>query len=174
MPDHPPSCFCCENQIQPMTWSVFLNHIRDHMSDLLHKRAFSTLASGSDLPRSSECSSSTGSYSSSSSTPNSQSTNQTVSTTATLGSSNCLPQIQKQESSAATDCIAMVPSWILFGVQGSRWCLELEHIKISNFINDPMFFRELRLRYKRHRSWIKMILSPFRFRFCRFVKVSPQ
>jgi hypothetical protein len=60
---------------------------------------------------------------------------------------------------------------ILFAVQGPRWSLEVEQIHVTGLLNDPIFFRELRKRYKKHRSWPKRLMSPFRFRFCRFVKV---
>ncbi|KAI4929398.1 uncharacterized protein J4E92_005062 [Alternaria infectoria] len=60
---------------------------------------------------------------------------------------------------------------VLFGIQGSRWSLEVEQINITAALNDPAFFRELKARYKKHRHWIKRFISPFRFRFCRFVKL---
>jgi hypothetical protein len=60
---------------------------------------------------------------------------------------------------------------MLFGVQSSDWFTNLEQIDISSINNDPEFFRELKLRYKKNRSWIKWIASPFRLRSCNFVKV---
>ena len=60
---------------------------------------------------------------------------------------------------------------IIFGVQGHRWSVEIEQIKVSDLSADPAFFRELKLRYKKHRNWFKRLFSPFRFRHCRFVKV---
>ncbi|KAH7096085.1 hypothetical protein FB567DRAFT_48711 [Paraphoma chrysanthemicola] len=59
---------------------------------------------------------------------------------------------------------------VLFGVQGPRWSLDLEQIPVTSLLNDPTFFRELKKRYKKHRSVLKRIASPFRFRYCRFVK----
>ncbi|KAI4670363.1 uncharacterized protein J4E79_000644 [Alternaria viburni] len=47
----------------------------------------------------------------------------------------------------------------------------MEQISVTAVLNDPAFFRELKTRYKKHRSWIKRLISPFRFRFCRFVKL---
>jgi len=64
------------------------------------------------------------------------------------------------------------PVRVLFGIQGRRWSLELEQILLGGLSNDPTFFRELKERYKRHRGLLKRVLSPYRFRFCRFVKVS--
>jgi len=83
-------------------------------------------------------------------------------------------KISTQQGSSTTSNIAtMNQNRILLAVQGHRWSLELEQIRISNLINDPTFFRELKIRHKKHRSILKQILSPFRFRHCRFVKVRP-
>lgn len=81
-------------------------------------------------------------------------------------------QTTQQASSCASVYVPQSPVRILFGVQGRRWSLELEQIIIAGLSNDPTFFRELKARYKRHRGFIKLLLSPYRFRFCRFVKVS--
>jgi hypothetical protein len=83
-------------------------------------------------------------------------------------------EIKSQFSSNASHYIPTSPVRILFGVQGRRWSLELEQIILSGLSNDPTLFRELKARYRRHRGLIKLLLSPYRFRFCRFVKVSPR
>ncbi|KAH4262248.1 hypothetical protein HBI70_010630 [Parastagonospora nodorum] len=77
---------------------------------------------------------------------------------------------QGQHSNATTSNMPSMSHRILFGIQGSKWSLDLEQIQISSLIEDSEFFRELKIRHKRHRSWAKRTLSPFRFRFCRFVK----
>jgi hypothetical protein len=84
---------------------------------------------------------------------------------------NGSPQVQGQVTSASSSNDASEAQRILFGVQGSRWSLDLEQIHMSSIDNDPAFFRELKIRYRKHRGLLKRIASPFRFRFCKFVKV---
>jgi hypothetical protein len=92
---------------------------------------------------------------------------------ASTSSSNTGPN-QKTMSNCSNKSlyIPKSPVRVLFGVQGRRWSLELEKIMLAGISNDPTFFRELKERYKQHRSSIKRLLSPYRFRSCRFVKVS--
>lgn len=63
---------------------------------------------------------------------------------------------------------------VLFGIQarGQREFVELEKIDLAGPYNDPTFFRALQAAYRKHRSLMQtLFLSPYRFRFCRFVKV---
>jgi hypothetical protein len=85
--------------------------------------------------------------------------------------SNIPANLQIQQSPVDPMTPAKDSNRILLAVQGPRWSLEVEQIHVTGSLNDPVFFRELRKRYKKHRSWMKRLLSPFRFRFCRFVKV---
>ncbi|KAI4911823.1 hypothetical protein J4E90_006640 [Alternaria incomplexa] len=83
---------------------------------------------------------------------------------------NSTPQIAGQPVTNPSIVVPDPSLRVLFGVQGSRWSLEVEQISTA-LLNDPAFFRELKTRYKKHRHWIKRLISPFRFRFCRFVKL---
>lgn len=96
------------------------------------------------------------------------------STQSASASSSNSGSTQTTSSNCSNQSLYIPPSpvRVLFGVQGRRWSLELEKIILAGLSNDPTFFRELKARYKKHRSSIKLLLSPYRFRFCRFVKVS--
>lgn len=87
------------------------------------------------------------------------------------GAANAPLQTQGQTSNLLISSGMNGSLRILFGVQSSHWFTNLEQIDISSINNDPKFFRKIKLRYKKYRSWIKRIASPFRFRFCSFVKV---
>jgi hypothetical protein len=80
-------------------------------------------------------------------------------------------QVQSQTSTLSSHQSTTASHRVLFAVQGSRWSLDLEQIPVTSLLNDPAFFRELKTRYKKHRSLIRRLVSPFRFRYCRFVKV---
>jgi hypothetical protein len=88
--------------------------------------------------------------------------------------SNSQPQgthsaVQPQISSSTSG----TPStrFILFGVQGSRRSIELEHIEIDDYINDSHFYSSLRKHYRQHRGRLKLWLSIWRLGFCDGVKV---
>ncbi|KAF2474931.1 uncharacterized protein BDR25DRAFT_113066 [Lindgomyces ingoldianus] len=106
-----------------------------------------------------------------SATPSAGSGRQNTASVPSGSSNNAPPQIQCQTPNNPPQSVPVTSAWILFGIQGNRWSLELEQITVSSLINDPTFFQELKARYKKHRGWLRMLLSPFRFQFCRFVKV---
>jgi hypothetical protein len=73
--------------------------------------------------------------------------------------------------SASTSSTPSSKRWILFGVQGSRLSMELEHIEIDDYINDSRFYRTLREHYQKHRGKLKLWFSIWRLGFCDGVKV---
>jgi hypothetical protein len=73
--------------------------------------------------------------------------------------------------SASTSSTPSSNRWILFGVQGSRLSMELEHIEIDDYMNDSRFYRSLREHYQKHRSKLKLWCSIWRLGFCDGVKV---
>ncbi|KAH7080625.1 hypothetical protein BKA63DRAFT_563300 [Paraphoma chrysanthemicola] len=79
-------------------------------------------------------------------------------------------QVHSQATSSSLPRTSLESRRILFGIQGSRWSLDLEQIPVTSLLNDPTFFHELKKLYKKHRSLLKRVVSPFRFRHCRFVK----
>jgi hypothetical protein len=101
---------------------------------------------------------------------------QNTSTTGThavlINNTNASPQNQAQTPNTNPNTSITASQRILFAIQGSKWSLDLEEIPVSSLLNDPAFFRELKVRYKKHRSLIKRLVSPFRFRSCKFVKVT--
>jgi hypothetical protein len=91
---------------------------------------------------------------------------------ANSGSSNNSPQVHGNSISGPSNTAQIPPTQILFGIQGMRRSLEVEQIEISSQTNDQILFSELKARHKKHRWLFKRWLSPFRFRYCNFVKVS--
>lgn len=85
------------------------------------------------------------------------------------------PNIQTQGSLPVFLCptVHTVPTRVIFGVQGARRSLEIEQIEVFDWMNDQVFFSELKARYRKHRSLFWRLLSPFQFRHCNFVKVRP-
>lgn len=62
------------------------------------------------------------------------------------------PSSTVRPSSGVTTAGSLSSSrWILFGVQGSRRSIELEHIEIDDYINDSNFYHSLRVHCRRHR-----------------------
>lgn len=72
----------------------------------------------------------------------------------------------------ATSFSQISSKWILFGVQGSRLSVELEHIEIDEYVNDSSFFRALRQHYRKHRGILKLMFSVWRLGYCDNFKVS--
>ena len=102
---------------------------------------------------------------------NSQTTGETDTNSLATDNDNSSPQTSGQSATVLAATSPDPPKRVLFAMQGSRCSLEVEQISITTLLNDPIFVRELKTQYKKHRTWIKRLASPFRFRFCRFVKV---
>ncbi|KAF2804373.1 HET-domain-containing protein [Mytilinidion resinicola] len=60
--------------------------------------------------------------------------------------------------------------WVLFGVQGPRRPLEMDHILVDGATNDDTFYRSLRKTYQFHRGKLRLWFSFWRFRYCEVVK----
>ena len=188
LPDHPKQCFCCHverpgkvssaTSPQPLDRTL-KPHVRQGRWSVPSIWTKTAVGQSSNPPNSSTARQRyTPPSSSSTTTPvaNSQRTSGSSTSPSAMNSSSSSPQISGQPTAVAATAVAATalpnPSLrVLFGVQGSRWSLEVEQISITAAMNDPAFFRELKTRYSKHRSWMKKLVSPFRFRFCRFVKV---
>ncbi|CAN9296463.1 unnamed protein product [Alternaria alternata] len=183
LPQHPSQCHCrgvnCPGkasdttsqqnpdsiprlQIVPRLWSIAATLIKSTAS-----RSSGSSASSKASQRYTPTSSSAVPTS----TNNSQTTSETDTNSLATDNGNSSPQISGQSATVLAATSPDPSKRVLFAVQGSRWSLEVEQISITTLLNDPMFFRELKTRYRKHRSWIKRLASPFRFRFCRFVKL---
>lgn len=86
-------------------------------------------------------------------------------------SNNNFPQVHGNSTRGPSNVVQMPPMQILFGIQGMRRSLEVEQIEICSQMNDQIFFSELKARHQKHRWLFKRWFSPFRFRYCNFVKV---
>lgn len=65
----------------------------------------------------------------------------------------------QQSTAALVHPATAIQLWVLFGVQGSRRTLEINHIPINNQSNDSSFYRSLRQRYRTNRGRLKLRLS---------------
>lgn len=170
--DHPSKCYCCMEKPQKALGVTFGSILRLVFSLLESNRQRSAV---SERPSSRAAVAYTPAPkitpgASSSTTPLTSGgasaygvalNNGTKKTTQTQGCSSMVP--------SSTTPIA--PTRIIFGIQGVRKSLEIEQIEVSSQMNDQIFFSELKTRYKKHRSFFRRFLSPFRFRHCNFVKV---
>ncbi|KAH8727556.1 hypothetical protein GQ44DRAFT_703430 [Phaeosphaeriaceae sp. PMI808] len=168
LPQHPEFCCCC--------------HTKKHQSNLLKTREgiFRFISSYFSKQKSNAPSNNGGQskagkrYTPTSFTVVTSSScgTQSVSLEGSNGSddANTSPSMQTQVPNVPENLSSDPLKRMLFAIQGSRWSLDLEQISVSTQLNDPAFFRELNTRYKKHRNWIKRMVSPFRFRFCKFVR----
>ncbi|KAH7075153.1 hypothetical protein FB567DRAFT_632698 [Paraphoma chrysanthemicola] len=86
------------------------------------------------------------------------------------------PTTNQPQSSASTAGSQSSPRWILFGVQGSRPFIDLEHIKIDDYVNDSSLYRSIIEHYRKHRGKWKLLFSIWRLSFCdgvKFDRVAP-
>ncbi|PSN61897.1 hypothetical protein BS50DRAFT_148013 [Corynespora cassiicola Philippines] len=169
LPDHSLQCGCCLPR-QCISWKARIELVA---SSLCHMFAKSMTGPSTPIQQSKAGMRYTphGPPSSmSSSSLNSQSSGQNTSNTPGPGSSDTSMQVHVQGDGATQVASTNDADRIIFGVQGHRWSVEIEQIKVPDLSGDPAFFRELKLRYKKHRNWFKRLFSPFRFRHCRFVK----
>ena len=75
-----------------------------------------------------------------------------------------------QLTTTVTNSAATERTWILFGVQGSRPTLEINHIPITSQSNDSSFYRSLRQCYRNNRGRLKLWFSFWRLDYCEVVK----
>ncbi|KAF2679311.1 hypothetical protein K458DRAFT_346974 [Lentithecium fluviatile CBS 122367] len=90
--------------------------------------------------------------------------------------SQSLSQQQGRSNLAQQSTANAIPStlsnslWVLFGVQGPRKPLELDHIVIDSATTDDTFYRTLRKQHRNHRGKLRLWLSFWRFQYCDVVK----
>ena len=177
LPHHPKQCYCCyvesPGKSSDTTSQQFLDPIPRSQTT---SRPWMTLVTWIKAVAGGSSQASqryTPTSSSTTSTPlsNSQAAGGTNTNPSATDNSNAPTQVSDQPATDSSSASPDPSNRVLFAVQGSRWSLEVEQINITRLLNDPMFFRELKARYRKHRNWIKWLISPFRFRFCRFVKV---
>jgi len=181
-PPHPKRCSCCHTEHSGKSSSATsLQHFGHYAGPRTRQGRWSLLGTWikgavgrAPGPSSSSTAKQRYTPTSSSATPTPATSSRVAVGTGTSpsvgNSNNSTPQVSGQPTTVSPTAVPNSSLHVLFGVQGSRWSLEVEQINTA-LLNDPAFFRELKTRYKKHRSWIKRLISPFRFRFCRFVKL---
>jgi hypothetical protein len=65
-------------------------------------------------------------------------------------------------------------SWIVFGIRDPYEYDHIENIEASSLMDDPLFFTELKKRFAKRCWFFQRWISPYRFRYCRFVQVTIQ
>ena len=102
-----------------------------------------------------------------------------ASQSATIGQSNADQDqsqhqravIASQQSTAAlVHPATTIQSWVLFGVQGSRRTLEVNHIPVNNHSNDTSLYCSLRQHYRANRGRLRLWFSFWRLDYCEVVK----
>lgn len=170
IPEHPKYCHCCLTEGVKITWDAVIRRMARTLSNVRSKQSTGTPSSRASQSKASERYTPAGSTMTIPSTSGSQTTNSKPSNPPD-SDENTHPTIQTPATNTGPSVPPIASQRILFAVQGSRWSLDPEQIPVSSLLHDAGFFRELKVRYKKHRNMIKRIMSPFRFRFCRFVKV---
>jgi hypothetical protein len=172
--DHPTDCYCCKSRTVPSNGIAALGGLyrlaATGLDGAMHfmspHRTVPSKAQRLYTPTSAQSSSATSPSARTRgplhASPSGSSPNQCASALNIQGSSPNLPSTGSQRNQ----------SWIVFGFQCSSELDEIENIEISDSVNDPLFFRELRARHNKHRWFFQRCFSPLRFRNCKFVRVS--
>jgi len=183
LPDHPKQCFCCHverpgkvssatsPQPSDRTLKPHVRQGRWSVPSIWTKTAVGQSSNPSNSSTARQRYTPPSSSSTMTPVASPQRTSGSSTSPSAMNSSSSSPQISGQPTAVAATALPNPSLRVLFGVQGSRWSLEVEQISITAAMNDPAFFRELKTRYSKHRGWMKKLVSAFRFRFCRFVKV---
>lgn len=168
MDEHPPECYCCTTTTTSMNWVMALANIYQLFwkLPLIHLMAPSmgTVSLSRAQAR----------Y-----TPNDINTG---------GSIVLQPQrfpaaeIQSSPSDRLTGTQAhdpapntippVVSSCVVFGIRDMHGFHDIEHLDTDVQLNDSTFFQQLKESHKKHRWRVQNWLSPYVFRYCRFVQVS--
>jgi hypothetical protein len=172
--DHPSRCHCCVAKPQHMPHVTFGRLWREIFGVLRIKRQkTSGTAKGpySAATTYTPAQESTSVPSSSTTLPTFVVTGAAKVSLTNSGTSNNSTQVPGLGSNSPATTGQKTPTRIVFGTDGVRRSLEIEQIEICDQMNDQVFFSQLKMRHKKHRSLFRRLLSPFRFRHCNFVKV---
>jgi hypothetical protein len=174
--NHPSSCHCCVTKRPRKALSVMFNTMVQSTLGRLRNTATRSAPPGQTPSKAAKAytpaSDSTSATSSSTISPTPRDAS-APSTASPSNSNKDHVQIHGSSSRSASPTGHIPPTRIIFGIQGARRSLEIEQIDvIAGQMNDQLFFSELRIRHRTHRSWVRRLMSPFRFRHCNFVKVS--
>jgi hypothetical protein len=172
--DHPTDCYCCQSRTVPSNgiaalgglYRLAVMGLEGAMHFTSPRQTVPSKAQQLYTPTIAQSSSATSSsgrtHGPLQASPSASSPNQCANALNMQGSSPNLPSTASQRN----------PSWIVFGFQCSSELDEIENIEISDSVNDPMFFQELRARHNKYRWFFQRCFSPLRFRNCKFVRVS--
>jgi hypothetical protein len=172
MPPHPQYCSCCHTGSYQSAWALIRTLISVLLSTSWIMKSTKTSTKTPEASDNHGNNSLTGPTASASAAVSVQNTSATVPNQAPANHANVQPQISVQAPNTTPTTLLVPSQRILFAIQGSKWSLGLEEIPVSRLLNDPEFFRILKARYKKHRNLVRRLISPFRFRYCRFVKVT--
>lgn len=162
MKSHPPRCHCCEASPVRMSWAAALKHILQIFGRASPSKLWST--SFSRKPRQYPVAGISMGSSSSNLSPNSP----TMPPPSNLPNNNASAQGQ---ASTGVTTSTIDAHFVVFGIKDLQGFHGIENIQAPSHLTDASFFEELRARHKKHRWCFQRWLSPYVFRYCRFVQV---
>lgn len=175
MSDHPPQCHCCDTSWLPNNQKSFFKLALGSLSSMVP-----ALGRNPSPPKASK----TAKYNPpiQSPGPNQTNSSSTTAPAATGSSSSATGRAGNGQSGVSNQQSGNFQApqapqtinelWILFGVQGGRYSLEVICISNASLIDNRDLFRQIGEFYCQHRGWFKRKFSPFRFQNCKSVKVN--
>ncbi|EMD95267.1 hypothetical protein COCC4DRAFT_204965 [Bipolaris maydis ATCC 48331] len=147
MNEHPPKCYCCKVRPVQLSWTTIFEHIYHIIWKALPIKA--TSPSPTALTQLSKANLR---Y-----TPT-RNTCANISPSLPHGKQPLPPQGSPPNGN------------FVFSIKDMWGFHNIENIENHSQLSDPMFFEELKKRHKSHRWCFQHWLSPYRFRYCRFVQ----
>lgn len=172
--DHPPDCSCCETMRPRITWTTIFHRICQHIARFCNWEMQSFGLPVQKLTSQAQRLYTPPFVTAPTASPPSQHSTFQITPPISSPGANDASGTQSQRGCLSADLVIQQgkPLWIVFGVKNTPDFDDIENIEMTNLLDDPSFFQELRERHNKHRSLFRRWFSPFRFRNCRFVRVS--
>jgi hypothetical protein len=169
--EHSSECRCCKVPSSQLDWLTTFRLLSQATRSRFSTKIASPSSTGISSP----------------SKAHSRYTLTTTTTTTGISSSLSVPQNTPPSSPTASACGNVGPQaqpsssgsdsqedyfWVVFGIKDMRGFDAIENIKTQVQLRDTTFFEDLKRRHGRHRWLFQQWFSPYRFRYCKFVKVS--
>jgi hypothetical protein len=168
--EHPSGCHCCKVPSSQLDWLTAFRLLYQATRSRLPTKLTSPSSTGISPPSKTHLrytpttTTTTGTSSSLSVPQNTPPSSLTASACGNVGS-------QAQPSSSGSDS-QEDSFWVVFGIKDMRGFNAIENIQTRVQLRDTTFFEELKRSHGRHRWIFQRWFSPYRFRYCKFVKVS--
>jgi hypothetical protein len=171
--DHPHDCSCCGTMTAPTSWMAVFHRICRSVARICHWKILRFASANQES--SSKAQQLYTPASVMTTIASSVHTHSPIQGTRSMTSpiTNGPDGMQAQGGYSSADFVPpqRKPSWVVLGVQNTPDFDEIENIEMTTLLNDTSFFQELKIRHDKHRRLFQRWFSPFRFRYCKFVRV---